>query len=110
MLPDIALSSGAGALDFEAPAKEKAGREVTGKSATVADGFGVEVAGRRAQITLANQRFAVADAIDVKYVVKRVSPAEQILWHSGVSPSHLILVEDATGKEPPLTAWGQAGR
>ena len=32
------------------------------------------------------------------------------MWHSGFWPNHLILVKDADGKEPPLTAFGRQCR
>jgi RNA polymerase sigma factor (sigma-70 family) len=72
--------------------------------------IGPEVRGLRAKIMLPKERFAVGEAIPVTYIVKNVSQEEQILWHSGFWPNHLILVEDAAGKEPPLTESGQQCR
>ena len=68
--------------------------------------IGVEVAGLRAKISLEKQQYAVGAPIKVKYVVKNVSKVELTLWHSGFWPNHLILVQDAKGKEPPFTTLG----
>jgi RNA polymerase sigma factor (sigma-70 family) len=75
-----------------------------------ADDFGPEVKGLRAKITLPKKKFTVGAEIPVTYTVKNVSKVEQTLWHSGFWPNHLILVRDAGGKEPPLTALGQQDR
>jgi RNA polymerase sigma factor (sigma-70 family) len=74
------------------------------------DELGPEVNGLRARITLAQEKFRPGVPIQVSYVVKNVSKEEQILWHSGFWPNHQILVKDAAGKEPPLTAFGQQCR
>jgi RNA polymerase sigma factor (sigma-70 family) len=83
--------------------------EAAPKPAAAPD-FGPEVKGLRAKVTLAKEKFAVGEAIEVKYVVKNVSKDEQTLWHSGFWPNHQILVKDADGKEPPLTEFGQERR
>jgi hypothetical protein len=75
-----------------------------------ADGFGHEVKGLRARVSLAKQKYQVGEPIKVHYQVKNVSKEEQTLWHSGFWLNHLILVKDADGKEPPLTAFGQQCR
>jgi RNA polymerase sigma factor (sigma-70 family) len=75
-----------------------------------ADGFGDEVKGLRARVTLAKEKFEVGEAVPVKYVVKNVSKDEQTLWHSGFWPHHQIIVKDADGKEPPLTEYGKERR
>src|SRR5262249_38076048 len=72
------------------------------------DDFGDEVNGLRAKVSLAKDRFAVGEAIKVAYVVKNVS--KQGLIVHGFWPNHLILVRDADGTEPPLTALGQQHR
>jgi uncharacterized protein (TIGR03067 family) len=72
--------------------------------------FGGEVKGLRARVSLAKARFEVGEAIPVSYVVRNVSKEVQTLWHSGFWPNHLILVKDADGKEPPLTAFGKQCR
>ena len=71
-----------------------------------ADGFGAEVKGLRARVSLAKEKFPAGEPIAVRYVVKNVSQEEQTLWDSGFWPNHLIIVHDAAGKEPPLTAFG----
>jgi hypothetical protein len=78
--------------------------------AAVPDRFGDEVNGLRSKISLATQNFLIGERIDVKYKVKNVSSGEQIIWHSGFWPNHLMLVRDADGKEPPLTWMGQRYR
>jgi RNA polymerase sigma factor (sigma-70 family) len=78
--------------------------------APAADDFGPEIKGLRAKITLARAKFAVGEAIEVRYVVKNVSKEEQTVWHSGFWPNHLILVKDADGKEPALTEFGKERR
>jgi RNA polymerase sigma factor (sigma-70 family) len=78
--------------------------------ASAAPDFGPEVKGLRAKVTLAKQKFAIGEAIEVKYLVKNVSKNEQTVWHSGFWPNHLIFVKDADGKEPPLTAYGKERR
>jgi RNA polymerase sigma factor (sigma-70 family) len=75
-----------------------------------ADDFGAEVKGLRAKVTLAKAKFALGEAIEVKYVVKNDSKEEQTVWHSGFWSNHLILVKDADGKEPDLTDFGKALR
>jgi hypothetical protein len=75
-----------------------------------ADAFGPEVKGLRAKVTLAKANFTVGEAVEVKYVVANVSKAEQVVWHSGFWPNHLILVHDAAGNEPPLTPLGRQCR
>jgi RNA polymerase sigma factor (sigma-70 family) len=75
-----------------------------------ADGFGEEVRGLRARVTLPKEKFEVGEPIPVSYVVKNVSKEEQTIWHSGFWMNHLIVVEDAAGKEPPLTEFGQQCR
>lgn len=75
-----------------------------------AAGFGPEVKGLRARITLAKQKFVIGEPIDVKYVVKNVSKVEQVLWHSGFWANHLVLVRDADGKELPLNWTGERQR
>jgi uncharacterized protein (TIGR03067 family) len=61
-------------------------------------------------VSLAKEKVESGEAIPVKYVVKNVSKEEQILWHSGFWPNHVIVVKDAEGKEPPLTQFGQQCR
>jgi hypothetical protein len=75
-----------------------------------ADRFGPEVKGLRAKVTLDKPKYMVGEPIKVTYRVKNVSEVNQVLWHSGFWPNHQVLVQDARGKEPPLTAWGQQGR
>jgi RNA polymerase sigma factor (sigma-70 family) len=81
-----------------------------------ADDFGPEVKGLRAKVSLVAmqkhpvQKFVASDRIVVSYVVKNVSKEEQTLWHCGFWPNHQIIVKDAGGKEPPLTAFGQQCR
>src|SRR5262249_42886599 len=60
--------------------------------APAADDFGVEVKGLRAKVTLAKAKFAVGEAIEVRYVVKNVSKEEQTIWHCGFWPNHQIVV------------------
>ena len=74
------------------------------------DEFGPEVKGLRAKVTLAKEKFEAGEAVSVKYAVKNVSKQEQIVWHSGFWPNHLILVHDAGGKEPLLTPLGRQCR
>ncbi len=69
--------------------------------------FGEEVAGLRAKVSLATDKFLIGEPLDVKYVVKNVSGAEQVLWHSGFWPNHEIVVRDADGKEAELTWMGE---
>jgi RNA polymerase sigma factor (sigma-70 family) len=78
--------------------------------APAADDFGAEVKGLRAKVTLAKVKFAVGEAIEVRYVVKNVSKDEQTVWHSGFWPNHLVVVKDADGKEPALTEFGKERR
>jgi hypothetical protein len=75
--------------------------------APVADDFGAEVKGLRTNVSLAKAKFALGEAIQVKYVVKNVSKEEQTVWHSGFWPNHLIVVKDVDGKEPALTEFGK---
>lgn len=75
-----------------------------------AGGFGEEVNGLRAKVSLARDQFGLHEPIVPRYVVENVSQAEQIIWHSGFWPNHEILVRDVGGKEPPLTAEGQVRR
>src|SRR5262249_19213000 len=74
------------------------------------DGFGDEVQGLRARVSLAKEKFPVGVPIEVKDVVKNVSKEEQTLWHSGFWPNHLVIVRNADGKEPALTEFGQQRR
>jgi RNA polymerase sigma factor (sigma-70 family) len=83
---------------------------VAPKAAPAAAEFGPEVKGLRAMVTLARPKFAVEEAIEVKYVVKNVSTEVQTLWHSGFWANHLVLVKDAAGNEPPLTESGKERR
>src|SRR5262249_5864251 len=71
------------------------------------DEFGPEVAGLRAKVTLRRQKFTALEPIEPDYVIKNVSPVEQVIWHSSFFLNHLVLVRDASGKEPPLTAAGE---
>src|SRR5262249_39023524 len=66
--------------------------------APAADDFGAEVKGLRAKVTLAKAKFAIGEAIKVKYVLKNISKDEQTVWHSGFWANHLIVVKDADGK------------
>jgi RNA polymerase sigma factor (sigma-70 family) len=84
--------------------------EAAPKAAPAADDFGPEVKGLRAKVTLAKGKFAVGEAIPVRYTVKNVSKAEQTLWHSGFWPNHQVIVKDGAGKEPPLTEFGRQCR
>src|SRR5262249_20856452 len=72
--------------------------------------FGPEVEGLRAKVTLAKEKFEVGEATPVKYVVKNVSHDEQVIWHRGFWPNHVLVVKDADGKEPPLTEFGSQCR
>jgi hypothetical protein len=108
MLSAVAFAGAAGAFGRYTPLQEGGSKAVKGKK--VADDFGPEVAGLRAKVALAKTQFTVGEAIEVKYAVKNVSQTDQVLWHSGFWPNHLILVMDAAGKEPTLTGLGQAGR
>jgi RNA polymerase sigma-70 factor (ECF subfamily) len=72
--------------------------------------FGPEVEGLRAKVTLAREKFEVGEATLVKYVVNNVSHAEQVIWHRGFWPNHVLVVKDADGKEPPLTEFGSQCR
>ena len=72
--------------------------------------MGPEVNGLRAKVSLARKQFGVHEPIVPQYVVENVSQVEQTLWHSGFWPNHQILLRDAGGNEPPLTAEGQARR
>src|SRR5262249_23306926 len=74
------------------------------------DGYGEEVKGLRAKITLAKTKFEVGEAIPVSYVVKNVSKEEQTLWHCGFWPNHQIFVNGADGKNLPLTEFGRQCR
>jgi hypothetical protein len=75
-----------------------------------ADGFGPEVKGLRARLTLPKKQFAEGESIIPDYVVMNVSNQKLTIWHCGFWPNHLVLVKDATGKEPPLTLFGQQCR
>jgi uncharacterized protein (TIGR03067 family) len=75
-----------------------------------ADGFGDEVKGLRARVSLAKQKYQAGEPIKVHYQVKNGSKEEQTLWSCGFWPNHLILVHDDAGKEPPLTELGQQRR
>jgi RNA polymerase sigma factor (sigma-70 family) len=97
------------------PAPARIGDEkVVGKEpareAPADDDFGDEVKGLRAKVSLAKRKFAAGEPIEVKYVVKNVSKEEQTLWHSGFWANHQVLVNDADGKEPPLTEFGEERR
>jgi RNA polymerase sigma factor (sigma-70 family) len=74
------------------------------------DEDGPEVKGLRARIKLGANKFAVGDPIPVVYVVRNVSKFEQVIWHSGFWPNHLIIVKDADGKEPLPTEFGKQCR
>src|SRR5205085_1601682 len=82
----------------------------TGKEMNTTSGFGREVKGLRAKITLKKPRFLVGEPIQVHYVVRNVASVAQTIWHSGFWPNHLVLVKEANGKEAPLTGVGQAVR
>jgi RNA polymerase sigma factor (sigma-70 family) len=72
--------------------------------------FGPEVNGLRAKASLRLHRFPVGEPIPVGFTVKNVSPQVQVLWHSGYWPNHQVVVQDAAGKEPPLTPRGEQVR
>jgi hypothetical protein len=75
-----------------------------------AKAFGPKVKGLRAKVSVPQGRFAVGEAMPVKYVVKNVSQEEQTLWHRGFWPNHVIVVKDAEGKERSLTEFGSQCR
>jgi RNA polymerase sigma factor (sigma-70 family) len=72
--------------------------------------FGPEVNGLRAKAPLQSHRFPVGGPIQVGFTVKNVSPQPQVVWHSGYWPNHQVVVQDAAGKEPPLTPRGEQVR
>ncbi len=72
--------------------------------------YGTEVHGLRARISLVKQVYAAGERIDTSYSVKNVSAEKQVIWHSGFWANHQILVRDAAGMEPQLTAFGAERR
>jgi hypothetical protein len=72
--------------------------------------FGPEVKGLKASVSLAKSSFAVGEPIETTFTVKNVSDARQIIWHSGFWPNHQLIVRDAAGNEPSLTADGSKRR
>jgi hypothetical protein len=58
----------------------------TGDPDAVRCSLGPEVKGLQ-KATLAKDTFEVGESIPVTYVVKNVSKAEQVLWHSGFWPN-----------------------
>lgn len=73
-------------------------------------GYGPNVKGLRAKVSLEKERFTVGEAITTHYDVRNVSPLELTVWHSGFWPNHQVLVNDADGHEPALTPLGAQTR
>jgi RNA polymerase sigma factor (sigma-70 family) len=101
------VESGMGIPVEEPPVSKPEPKAAPPAPAPVADDFGAEVKGLRAKLTLPKAKFAIGEAIEVKYELKNVSKDEQTVWHSGFWANHLIVVKDADGKEPALTEFGK---
>jgi len=83
----------------------QAGRQTMRK-----DHYGPEVHGLQARVTLSQHGYRIGVPIVALCEVKNISSTEQILWHSGFWPNHLLLVKDVKGDELPLTPQGNLTR
>jgi hypothetical protein len=76
----------------------------------VSNEYGPVIGGLQAGLSLSQRMFGPKDPIELHYQVRNVGTGPRIVWHSGFWPNHLVLVQDASGRQSPMTALGTAGR
>lgn len=111
MLLRTSLLLALGMLCFAAPSTAGPGGPKPKFEAADGEGFGpVAKSGLRSKISLAQKQYKVGAPIVVQYEIRNFGKQPATVWHSGFWPNHLIVVKDAAGKEPPLTAFGKQTR
>jgi hypothetical protein len=72
--------------------------------------WGEEKAGFVCSISAGKTTYQPGEPIPVRFDLKNVSDQPITVWHCGFWPNHRWIVEDAAGREPPLTEHGRLCR